>query len=407
MLYALHEAQRVSATPLRLAAEASQILLRNPWNPISWTPAARAAAAASEIVETNLRSYGKPSFGLERTVINGRAVAIEEEVFARKPFCQLRRFRRVARRPDDPKVLIVAPLSGHFATLLRGTVAALLPDHEVTITDWRDARNVPLVEGPFHLDDYVDYVIEYLRLLGPDTHVLAVCQPSVPVLAAVSHMAAQKDPCCPKSMTLMGGPVDTRRNPTVPNELATSRSLTWFERSVINRVPPPYPGFWRRVYPGFLQLTGFMTMNLDRHVGAHLRLFHHLVEGDGDSAEAHRRFYDEYRAVMDLPAEYYLDTVERVFQRQDLARGRFTYRGSKIDPGAIENTALMTVEGELDDISGLGQTQAAQDLCRSLPDSMRMHHVQEKVGHYGVFNGRRWRSVIAPKVKAFIAAHRG
>jgi poly(3-hydroxybutyrate) depolymerase len=322
----------------------------------------------------------------------------------RRTFCQLKHFRRDVRR-DDPKLLIVAPLSGHFATLLRGTVEAMLPTNDVYITDWRDARSVPLDEGPFDLDDYIDYVIEFLHFLGPDTHVLAVCQPSVPVLAAVSLMSEAGDPCVPKTMTLMGGPIDTRINPTMPNELATTRSIEWFEHSVIHRVPVLYPGYMRRVYPGFLQLTGFMQMNLDRHVGAHIKLYQHLISGDGDSAAAHRDFYDEYRAVMDLPAEYYLQTVKTVFQDHALPCGTFEHRGRLIDPAAIQKTALFTVEGERDDISGVGQTKAAHDLCVNLPKSKQNHYEQKSVGHYGVFNGRRWREHIAPRVAKFIRKH--
>jgi poly(3-hydroxybutyrate) depolymerase len=296
-------------------------------------------------------------------------------------------------------------MSGHHATLLRGTVEALLPDHEVYITDWVDARMVPVIDRTFDLDDYVDYIVEILRLLGPGTHVMGVCQPSVPVVAAVSLMSTQKDPATPRSMVLMGGPIDVRRNPTLPNKLAMAKPIEWFENNAIQSVPLPYPGFTRRVYPGFLQLTGFMTMNLGRHIDAHKKLFRHLVGGDGDSAAQHRSFYDEYLSVMDLTAEFYLQTTRVVFQEQRLARGTWEHRGSKIEPGAITKTALMCVEGERDDISGLGQTEAALELCRNLPSSKKVHYVQRQVGHYGVFNGSRWRNEIKPRVAQFIRAH--
>ena len=404
MLYELHELTHAAITPWRLAAEANQYLLRHFLNPFAYTHGGRATAAALELFEANVRPYRKPPFGLAATKIGGKEVAVTERIVARRPFCQLKHFQRDARR-DDPRLLMVAPLSGHYATLLRGTVQAMLPDHEIYITDWRDARRVPLSDGPFHLDDYIDYIVDFLHQLGPDTHVMAVCQPAVPALAATALMSAWGDRCAPATLTLMGGPIDTRINPTAPNKLAKSHSIETFERSVIGRVPVTWPGFMRRVYPGFLQLSGFMSMNLDRHVGAHLRMFQHLVEGDGDSAAAHRKFYDEYRAVMDLPAEYYLETVERVFQRHDLPLGAFTYRDEPVEPAAIEKTALLTIEGEKDDISGVGQTQAAHRICSRIPASRREHYEQEGVGHYGVFNGRRWREEIAPRVKAFIRKH--
>ncbi len=408
LIYHLHEFQKSAMAPLRFAAEANQMLLRHPFNPFSYTPAGRAVAAACEIFESSTRHYHKPSFGLTSTVIDGKPVSVREDIVLRYPFGQLKRFVRSGDEAGafaQPKLLMVAPLSGHFATLLRDTVRALLPDFDIYITDWRDAANVPLREGSFDLDDYIDYLLDFLDHMGPGAHALAVCQPSVPLLAAVSFLAAVGDPATPQSMTLMGGPIDTRINPTTPNELAKSHSLDWFERTVIQRVPAPNPGFMRRVYPGFMQLTGFMTMNLDRHVGAHMRLFHHLLRGDGDSADQHRAFYDEYRAVMDLPAEYYLQTVQKVFQEHQLAVGRFQHRGEPVDPGAVTNCALMTVEGGKDDISGVGQTRAAHDLCCNLADHMREHYEEAAVGHYGVFNGRRWRQNIAPRIKAFIHRH--
>jgi poly(3-hydroxybutyrate) depolymerase len=301
--------------------------------------------------------------------------------------------------------MLVAPLSGHHSTLLRGTVAALLPGHDVHIADWHDAKGIPVAEGRFDLDDYIDRIVAYLRALGPGTHVIAVCQPSVPVLAAAALMAAAQDGCRPRSLILMGGPIDTRVNPTQVNAFAASRPLSWFKNTVVSRVPYGFPGFGRAVYPGFLQLSGFMSMNIDRHLGAHLRMYEHLIRGDGDSAEAHRRFYDEYLSVMDLTAEFYLQTVELVFQKHVLPKGEWVSRGAKIEPAAIRDIALMTIEGELDDISAPGQTLAAQALCRGIPAGRREHVLAEGVGHYGIFNGRRWREAIAPRVAAFIARH--
>ncbi|MFP6746732.1 MAG: polyhydroxyalkanoate depolymerase [Alphaproteobacteria bacterium] len=408
MFYHFRDFQKSAMAPLRFAAEANQMLLRHPLNPMSYMPAGRAWAAACEIFEAGSRHYPKPAFGLNNTSIDGGPVPVREEVVARRPFGQLKRFVRIGDENGalgHPKLLIVAPLSGHFATLLRDTVRAMLPDHDVYITDWRDAARVPIGEGAFDLDDYIDYLLEFLTLIGPGAHALAVCQPSVPLLAAVAILEAAADPATPRTMTLMGGPIDTRINPTTPNDLAQNHSLAWFERTLIQRVPAPKPGVMRRVYPGFVQLGGFMAMNLDRHVGAHLRLYHNLVRGDGDGADQHRAFYDEYRAVMDLPAEYYLQTVQKVFQEHQLALGTFRHRGQRIDPGVIQNCALLTVEGGQDDISGLGQTRAAHDLCRNLGADMRAHYEQPDVGHYGVFNGRRWRQKIAPRIKAFIARH--
>jgi len=406
----MHDFQKAAMMPLRLAAEANHLILRHPLNPMGYTPAGRAMAAACEIFESGTRHYQKPAFGLTSTEIDGEAVAVHEEAVARLPFGQLKRFVRAGDETGalgHPRLLIVAPLSGHFATLLRDTVRVMLPNHDVYITDWRDAAQVPLREGTFDLDDYIDYLMDFLAVIGPGCHALAICQSSVPLLAAVAHLSAAGDPVTPPSMTLMGGPIDTRINPTVPNDLAKNHSLDWFERTVIHRVPPPNPGFMRRVYPGFVQLSGFMTMNLDRHVGAHMRLYQNLLRGDGDGADQHRAFYDEYRAVMDLPAEYYLQTVQRVFQEHQLAVGTFHHRDALIKPSAITNCALMTVEGAKDDISGVGQTRAAQDLCSALPDAMREHWEQPDVGHYGVFNGRRWRLEIAPRIKAFISRHDG
>ncbi len=406
-LYTLYEWQHAAIAPMRFAVDQVQRYLRNPYNPWSYTPAGRVMAAACDIAEHVTRRYGKPRFGLATTEIDGAPVAIEEEVLERRAFGQLRHFHRAAARPDDPRLLIVAPMSGHFATLLRGTVRAMLPDHDVYITDWRDARDVPLYEGGFDLDDYIDYVRGWLAALGPGTHVMAVCQPSVPVFAALALMEEEGDPATPVTLTMMGGPIDTRVNPTAVNRLATTRPLSWFERHVITQVPPPNPGMLRRVYPGFLQLAGFMSMNLGDHLERHRDFFLHLVAGDGESAEATRAFYEEYRSVMDLTAEFYLQTVETVFQRHALPTGALTHRGRKVDPGTIRRTAILCIEGEHDDISGLGQTRAALDLARNLDDRKRRYYLARGVGHYGIFNGRRWRERIAPEVKRFIREFRG
>jgi poly(3-hydroxybutyrate) depolymerase len=403
MLYYAYEFQRQLAQPVRLWANAVEQASSSPYNPFADTWYGKSMAAGAEIVARMTRDYGKPAFGLPTTEVDGATVAVNEEILLRKPFCQLLRFRRDTPK-RSPKVLLVAPMSGHYATLLRGTVEALLPDHDVHITDWTDAREVPLAQGNFDLDDYVDYVIEFCRYLGPDVHVIAVCQPSVPVMAAASLMAQANDPRQPRSLTLMGGPIDTRQSPTVPNDLAMRNSMMWFRQNVITTVPFHYPGALRRVYPGFLQLTSFISMNLDRHVNAHVRQFEHLIKGDDDSAVSHRRFYDEYLAVMDLTAEYYLQTIQVVFKEHLLPRGAWVSRGRPIDPSAIE-TALLTVEGELDDISGIGQTRAAHALTPHIPGARHVHWEQPRVGHYGIFNGRKWREQIMPRVRDFILAN--
>ncbi|AWK87749.1 polyhydroxyalkanoate depolymerase [Azospirillum thermophilum] len=405
MLYHLYDMHHAAMRPMRLWAEAAQHAFQNPFVPLSYTKLGRAVAAGAELVERTTRRFAKPDFGLKETTVQGQTVAITERIVAETPFCHLLHFAKPEGTPAQPRVLLVAPMSGHHATLLRGTVEALLADHDVFITDWIDARLVPLAKGPFDLDDYIDTVADLIRFLGPQTHVIAVCQPAVPVLAAVSLMAAADDPVQPRSMTLMGGPIDPMANPTVPVKLAAERPLKWFERSVITTVPVYYPGAFRRVYPGFIQLSGFMSMHLDRHIGEHLGLFRHLVRGDGDSAEQHRRFYDEYLSVMDLSAEFYLQTIETVFQKHALANGTMQSRGRRIEPSAIRRTALMTVEGELDDISAPGQTIAAHRLCSSLPEEMRGRHFQKGVGHYGIFNGRKWREAIMPQLREFIRKH--
>ncbi|MCT4655701.1 MAG: polyhydroxyalkanoate depolymerase [Cohaesibacter sp.] len=402
--YQLYEWNHAVLSPWRAAADATRIYLKNPVNPLSHTPFGRSLAAACELFERSTRQYGKPEFGLETTQIDGETVSVHEKVVWRRPFCELLHFERMVPgdHQKDPKLLIVAPMSGHYATLLRGTVETMLPNHDVYITDWIDARLVPVSDGDFGLCDYIEYIIDILHHLGPNTHIMAVCQPSVPVLAAAAVMNEDKDPMAPASMTLMGGPIDTRISPTAVNDFAKSKGDGWFEKNVIMQVPFPHAGFTRRVYPGFLQLGGFMGMNLDRHVSAHQEFYNHLVIGDGDSAEKHRDFYDEYLAVMDLTEEFYLQTVKAVFLDHSLPSGTLEYRGRQVDCSKITQTALMSVEGEKDDISGVGQTKAAHTICSNLPDSKRAHYEQEGVGHYGVFNGSRFRSEIAPRISSFI-----
>ncbi len=393
---------------MRAAAHAGRFFWKNPLNPLAQTPFAKVTTAGLDMFERMTRRYGKPEFGIEEVSVAGKSHDVEERVVWSKPFCNLLHFTKHPKRGkpvQQPTMLIVAPMSGHYATLLRGTVETMLQTHDVYITDWIDARDVPLSKGSFDLDDYIDYLIEIFQFLGPATHVMGVCQPSVPVLAAVSLMSAEDDECVPATMTLMGGPIDTRRSPTAVNQLCESRDLNWFRQNVIKKVPFPNAGMMRDVYPGFLQLTGFMTMNLDRHLDAHKELYWHLIEGDGDSAEKHEEFYDEYLSVMDLTAEFYLQTVEKVFVEHALARGTFTHRGKLIDPGVIRKTALFTVEGENDDISGVGQTEASHDLCSNIPKKKRAHYLQPGVGHYGVFNGRRFRSEIAPRITDFTLSH--
>ncbi len=405
MFYQLYELNHAIVAPWRTAADAMRMVYRNPFNPLSHTAYGRAVAAGFEVFERATRRYGKPEFGLDTTIIDDVEVSVHEKTVWSKPFCNLKHFERVLppQHPTDPKILLVAPMSGHYATLLRGTVETLLPSAEIYITDWVDARMVPLTEGTFDLDDYIDYVIEMIKFLGPDTHVMAVCQPSVPVLAAIAVMEEREDPASPASMTLMGGPIDTRIKPTAVNELAQNKPIDWFADNVIMQVPWPQPGFMRPVYPGFLQLTGFMSMNLDRHMTAQKDFFVHMVKNDGDSAEKHRDFYDEYLAVMDLTAEFYLQTVDVVFIQHALPKGELKHRGKLVDTSKIKTVALMTVEGENDDISGVGQTEAAQTICTSIPDNMRLHYMQPDVGHYGVFNGSRFRKEIAPRILNFMA----
>ena len=403
-VYQLYEWNHAMLSPWRAAADATKTFMQNPVNPLSQTPMGKTMAAAAEMFERTTRRYGKPEFGLNETMVDGQVTSVHEKTVWRSPFCNLVHFERMlpADHHRDPKLLIVAPMSGHYATLLRGTVETMLPNHDVYITDWIDARLVPLTEGEFSLDDYIEYVINMLHYMGPNTHVMAVCQPSVPVLAAAAIMNEDNDPRAPASMTLMGGPIDTRISPTAVNEYAMGKGIEWFKNNVIMPVPFPHAGFGRNVYPGFLQLGGFMGMNLDRHVGAHQEFYNHLIIGDGDSAEKHRDFYDEYLAVMDLTEEFYLETVQAVFIDHALPEGTLTYRGRTIDCSKITQSALMSVEGEKDDISGVGQTKAAHTLCSNLDDAKRAHYEQPGVGHYGVFNGSRFRSEIAPRISDFI-----
>ncbi len=407
MFYHLYEINHAAVQPFRAYADAVRLFYTNPLNPVSHTHWGRSVAATAELFERTTRRYGKPRFELAETVVDWKAVPVTEKIVWSRPFCNLIHFERgvPARRRPDPKLLIAAPMSGHYATLLRGTVEALMPHADVYITDWTDARMVPVSEGQFDLDDYIDYVIDMLHELGPDTHVMAVCQPSVPVLAAAAILEARGERFAPSTMTLMGGPIDTRRNPTAVNVVAEEKGVDWFRENAIMQVPWPVPSFSREVYPGFLQLSGFMSMNLDRHITAHKDFFLHLVKNDGDNAEKHRDFYDEYLAVMDLTAEFYLQTVDTVFVRHALPKGEMTHRGVPVDPAAIRNVALLTIEGENDDISGIGQTKAAHDLCVNIPQDMRAHYMQPAVGHYGVFNGSRFRAEIVPRIIDFITSY--
>jgi poly(3-hydroxybutyrate) depolymerase len=407
MLYQLHEMQRSFLTPLMQWADASSKMFSNPVSPFAHTPFSQRIAAGYELMYRLGKEYDKPAFGIDATTINGEQVGIMERTVATKPFCKLLHFKKDLsdskfKALKQPKVLLVAPLSGHHATLLRDTVRGLLPEHDVYITDWTDARMVPLADGPFHLDDYIYYVQDFMRQLAPNLHVISVCQPTVPVLAAISLMASNNDPKLPKTMTMMGGPIDPRKSPTAVNDLAVEKPYSWFENTVIYSVPGNYPGFGRKVYPGFLQHAGFIAMNPGRHAQSHREFYQHLVRGDDSSAESHRQFYDEYNAVLDMPAEYYLDTIKTVFQEHRLPKGTWEVGGQLVRPQDIKTVALFTVEGELDDISGAGQTQAAHELCSGIPPEMHQDFVAPKCGHYGIFSGRRWREQVCPRIGAFI-----
>ena len=412
MLYQLFETQRALLSPFSEFAAASAKLYSHPLSPFAHTPMAQRLSAGLDLMHRLAKDYEKPEFDIKSVEVDGVDVAVQELVSLEKPFCRLLRFKRytddpavLAKMKDQPTVLVVAPLSGHHSTLLRDTVKQLLKDHKVYITDWTDARMVPLEVGPFHLDDYIHYVQEFIRHVGgADCHVISVCQPTVPVLAAISLMASAGE-ATPRSMTMMGGPIDARRSPTAVNNLAMNRSYSWFENNVIYRVPTNFPGAGREVYPGFLQHTGFVAMNPDRHLSSHYDYFLDLVRGDDDSAEAHRKFYDEYNAVLDMPAEYYLDTIKTVFQDFALVNGTWQVDGAFVRPQDIKTTALLTVEGELDDISGAGQTKAAHELCAGVPRQHQYHYDALGAGHYGIFSGRRWRDHVYPQVRDFIAQY--
>jgi poly(3-hydroxybutyrate) depolymerase len=411
MLYQLYETQRALMAPFSEFASASAKLYSHPLSPFAHSPLAQRMSAGLDLMHRLAKEYEKPRFEITAATVGGVEVAVQEQVALKNPFCRLLRFKRfsdnqkaLATMKDQPTVLVVAPLSGHHSTLLRDTVKSLLHDHKVFITDWTDARMVPMDEGPFHLDDYVAYVQEFIRLIGPTVHVISVCQPTVPVLGAVSLLASAGE-FTPRTMTMMGGPIDARRSPTAVNNLAMNKSHNWFENNVIYRVPPNFPGSGRRVYPGFLQHTGFVAMNPDRHLSSHYDYFLDLIRGDEDSAESHRQFYDEYNAVLDMPAEYYLDTIKTVFQDFALVNGTWDVHGKLVKPQDIRTTALLTVEGELDDISGAGQTRAAHELCTGIPSGRQFHYDVEGAGHYGIFSGRRWREMVYPHVRDFIASH--
>ena len=411
MLYQLYETQRALMSPFAEFAYTSAKLYSHPLSPFSHTPLAPRVSAGLGLMHRLAKEYEKPEFNIHSVNVDGVDVAVQQRVAMTKPFCRLLRFKRFTDDPhlltqmkDQPTVLVVAPLSGHHSTLLRETVRELLRHHKVFITDWTDARMVPVEAGPFHLDDYVAYVQEFIREIGPDVHVISVCQPTVPVLAAVSLMASLGEPT-PRTLTMMGGPIDARLSPTKVNDLATDKRHNWFETHVIYRVPQNYPGRGRKVYPGFLQHTGFIAMNPDRHLKSHYDYYLHLMRGEDENADSHREFYDEYNAVLDMPAEYYLDTIKTVFQDFALVNGTWNVQGELVRPQDITRSALLTVEGELDDISGTGQTRAAHGLCTGVPAEHHYHYDAKGAGHYGIFSGRRWREKVYPEVRNFIAAY--
>ncbi len=405
MLYTGYEFQKNWFATASYWAQIQANWLNNPANPLSYIGGGSVVASALDVFAHAAMARGKPEFGLGTTFIKGKPVAVIEEIECRKPFGQLKHFIRDGAPNDQPKLLIVAPMSGHYATLLRGTVERMLPGHDIWITDWRDARDVPAKDGRFDLDDYVDYLVEFLEHIGEGAHMLAVCQPSVPCYAAVAVMSADKHLCRPKTLTMMGGPIDTREAPTAVNTLSTERPHAWFQQNVIATVPSHYRGSGRKVYPGFLQLGGFMTMNLGNHMNSHWEMFKHLVTGDDESADATKEFYDEYRSVCDMTAEFYLQTVDVVFQRHLLPKGEMMHRGKLVDPKAISDVALLAIEGERDDISGVGQTKAALNIATALPTDMKSYFLAEGAGHYGIFNGSKWRETIAPVVEKWIATH--
>lgn len=407
MLYAAYEMQRAWLSSASNMAAVGAQLLSNPALPIGYLGMGPAVASALKVFAHLYEERGKPEFGIKSVKVDGVSKPVAESVVFEKPFGNLRKFAREGLPVDAPRILVVAPMSGHYATLLRGTVARLAVNQEVYITDWADARLVPLKAGRFDLDDYIDYLIEFLQFIGPNAHMLAVCQPSVPAFAAAAVMGADNDPCRPATLTMMGGPIDTRASPTSVNDMAMEKPLSWFRNNVVATVPFNYPGAGRRVYPGFLQLAGFISMNLSDHMMSHYEMFKHLTKGDHESAASTKRFYDEYLSVCDMTAEFYLQTVEHVFQKHSLPKGTFVHRGKAIDPDAIRDTALLAIEGERDDISGIGQTRAALELCPHLPMSRKKYHLAPKVGHYGIFNGSKWREQIAPVVEEWLRAHPG
>ncbi len=403
MLYNTYEMQRNWLAGASAMAALSAELLQSPANPFA-SMGGSVMASALEVFAHASAPRGKPTFGFTSTLVDGREVAVHEEIVLQRPFGQLKRFVK-AGVEGAPRLLIVAPMSGHFATLLRGTVERMLPKHDVYITDWRDARQVPLSAGRFDLDDYIDYLAEFLDHIGPGAHMLAVCQPSVPCYALACLMSAEKNPNRPRTLTMMGGPIDTREAPTAVNDVATERPHAWFRQNAIQIVPYMYPGSGRRVYPGFLQLTGFLSMNLGSHMESHFAMFKDLVKGDDDAADSTKAFYDEYRAVCDMTAEFYLQTIETVFQSHSLPKSEMFHRGTMVDPAAVTDIAILAIEGERDDISGLGQTKAALTISTNLPDAMKKYHIASGVGHYGIFNGSKWRTNIAPLVEDWIALH--
>ena len=403
MLYTAHEMNRAWLTGASAWASAGVEMLNNPLMPAAWFGIGPEISSALNVFAHAAAPRGKPAFGIETVTVDGAAFPVTEAIVMHRPFGNLLRFTHAGLPKDAPRLLIVAPMSGHFATLLRGTVARMLERAEVFITDWADAKTVPLDAGAFTLDDYIDEVIGFLAHIGPGTHLMAVCQPSVPVLVATALMAADKHPCRPLTLTMMGGPVDTREAPTSVDDLAMQRPLAWFEHSVIATVPLRYPGAGRKVYPGFLQLAGFMSMNLGSHMQSHYQMYQHLIAGDDESADSTKAFYEEYRSVADLPAEYYLQTIEHVFQKQSLAKGELMHRGRLVDLSAITDTALLAIEGENDDISGIGQTKAALTLATGLAASRKHYLLAKDVGHYGIFNGSKWRNTIAPVAEAWMA----
>jgi poly(3-hydroxybutyrate) depolymerase len=405
LLYHFHDWQHAALAPLRLAAEATHAAFHHPLFPAGQqTPFGRSIAASAELFERTTRRFGKPAFNIQSVRIGRDDVKVVEELTVAKPFCRLLHFKADIAR-NAPRVLLVAPMSGHHSTLLRGTVEGLLVEHDVYVTDWTDAKMVPLYQGKFDLEDFISYLMDFMRLLGPEVHVIGVCQPTVPVLAAAAILAEMDDPAQPRSMTLMGGPIDTRIVKTSVTEFAARRPIEWFRNTLIHALPFYYPGAHRLVYPGFIQLQGFMSMNVERHVGEHVKFFQNLVKGDEEPAAVHKKFYDEYLSVMDVTAEFYLQTVERVFQRHDMAEGKFMWHGKPVHPEVIKKTALLTVEGELDDISAPGQTSPALDLCKGLGPDMKQAHLQIGVGHYGIFNGRKWREQVLPVIHNFIMQH--